>query len=161
LIELIVVLVLVGTLGALSLPRLWEGLLSDDLRGSARRLAGVMRELRNEAGRQQKDFTLQFDLDLGAFWIEDRDMTVDERAFARENASRLPGEIRISDVWLREGGIVSGGDASIYVNRKGYVQPSAIHLADDTGREFTLSFEPFLPDEQVYDDYIDFRSRDR
>jgi prepilin-type N-terminal cleavage/methylation domain-containing protein len=159
LIELIVVLVLVGLLGSLTLPRLRQSLLSDDLQGSTRQLAGLMRELRNEAQRQQQDRSLRFDLDAGIFWVEAGDMTADERAFARENASSLPEGVRISDIWLKSKGVFSGGEVAIAVTRKGYVQPSAIHLADDAGREFTLNFQPFLPKERTYNDYIDFRDR--
>jgi prepilin-type N-terminal cleavage/methylation domain-containing protein len=157
LIELIVVMVLVGLMGTLALPRLRHTLLSDDLKGSTRRLAGMMRELRGQAQRDQKDFFLRFDLDSGIYWVESRDMNIDDRSFARENGIRIQGDVRISDIWLKGEGTISSGDASITITRKGYVQPSAIHLTDDTGREFTLSFRPFLPKERFYDEYIDFR----
>jgi len=157
LIELIVVMSLVGLMGTLALPRLRHTILSDDLNGTTRRLAGLMRELKGEAQRDQRDFFLRFDLDSGRYWIEARDMSEDDRFFARENGTRLQGDVRISDIWLESRGTISGGDVSIAVTRKGYVQPSAIHLKDDSGREFTLRFRPFLPKEQFFNEYIDFR----
>lgn len=159
LIELIVVLVLVGLLGSLTLPRLRHAVFSDDLQTAVRRLAGVVRDLRNEAQRQQTDFLLRFDLDAARFWIETRDMTPEGRGYARDKSSGLPAGVGISDVWLENEGTISAGDATIVITRKGYVQPSAIHLRDDGGREFTLRFQPFLPKEEVYDGYVDFRDR--
>jgi prepilin-type N-terminal cleavage/methylation domain-containing protein len=157
LIELIVVMVLVGVMGALALPRLRPTILSDDMNGTTRRLAGLMRELRGEARRDQRDFSLRFDLDEGLYWIEAQDMNADDRYFARENGIHIQGDVRISDIWLQNEGTISSGEASIVITRKGYVQPSAIHLKDDGGREFTLSFRPFLPKEQLYNEYVDFR----
>ncbi len=157
LIELIVVLVLVGLLGSFTLPKLRHNILSDDLQSSTRQLAGLMRELRSEARRQHKDLTLNFDLDAGRFWVESGDMTAEERGYSRDNASELPRGVQISDIWLERDGTLSAGDVAITVTRKGYVHPSAIHLRDDSGREFTLMFEPFLPKERFYDSYIDFR----
>ncbi len=157
LIELIVVMLLVGLMGTLALPRLRHTILSDDLDGATRRLAGLMRELRGQARRDQRDFLLRFDLDSGMYWIEAQDMSVDDRSFARENGTRMQEDVRISDIWLQSEGTISSGEASITVTRKGYVQPSAIHLKDDKYREFTLSFRPFLPKERFYNEYIDFR----
>ncbi len=157
LVELIVVIVLVGLIGALTLPRLPENLLSDALKASTRRLASVMRELRSEAQLQHKNFFLRFDLDAGTYWIEAGDMNMDDRALARENGFLLRGGARISGVWLHGQGTVVEGETAVAVTRKGYVQPSAIHLTDGAGRKFTLRFRPFLSKEEIYDEYVDFR----
>lgn len=159
LIELIVVLVLVGLLGSLTLPRLRHTVYSDDLQSTTRRLAGVVRELRNEAQRQPAGLSLRFDLDAGRFWLETGDMTAEGRSHARQNASELPTGVGISSVWLESEGIINEGDTAIAITRKGYVQPSAIYLRDDSGREFTLRFQPFLPKEEVYNTYVEFRDR--
>jgi general secretion pathway protein H len=157
LIELIVVMLLVGLMGTLALPRLRHTILSDDLNGATRRLAGLMRELRGQARRDQRDFLLRFDLDSGIYWIEAQDMSFDDLSFARENGTRIQEGVRILDIWLQSEGTISSGEASITITRKGYVQPSAIHLKDENDRQFTLRFRPFLPKEQFYDEYIDFR----
>jgi len=156
LIELIVVLVLVGMMLTLAAPRLRNALLTDDLKGVARKMIGIINSLRNEAIREQRDYSLHFDLDANRFWVSYGSMTEEERAVASEEGSSLPRDIRIHDVWIKGEGKMVRGATRIRFTRRGYTQKSAIHLSSEDGRELTLVLSPFLGKIKVINKYVDF-----
>jgi general secretion pathway protein H len=83
-------------------------------------------------------------------------MTEEERARAAEKAYTLPERVQVLDIWFSSKGKKMTGQTVIRFSKKGYVQPSAIHLGADDGREFTLVLSPFLGRVEVYDRYIEF-----
>jgi Tfp pilus assembly protein FimT len=157
-IELTVVIFLIGLTLVLTVPRFRYAMLTDDLKTTVRRMVGTIRSLRNEAVRRHMVHTLHFDLELNRFWTESADMTDEGRALAYERAFRLPQRVRMLDVWSKERGKEVDGKATIYFNRKGYIEQSAIHLAAEDGREFTLELSPFLGKVKVFEKYVEFES---
>ena len=155
LIELTVVVFLIGIMLALTMPRVQYALLSDDLKAATRRIVGAVRTLRDKAIREQRVYRLHFDIESNQFWVEWTSMTIEERAEARQNASRLPGSIRILDVCYRGVGKKDVGDTVIHFNRKGYVEPATIHLGDKAGRASTVVLSPFLGTIKTYDKYVE------
>ena len=130
-------------------------MLTDDLKATVRRMVGTVRSLRNEAIREQKIYTLHFDLESNRFWIESADITDEGRDLAYEKAYRLPEGVRILDVWRRGTGKKMAGETSIRFTKKGYVEQSIIHLAAEDGREFTLVLSPFLGKVKVHEKYVE------
>jgi hypothetical protein len=65
-------------------------------------------------------------------------MTEAEEALARQNARKLPHNVRILDVWFKDEGKVSEGEAVILFFKKGYVRPSAIHWEMTTAGDSPL-----------------------
>ena len=156
LIELIVVLVLIGIMLTVAAPRLRNALLTDDLKGIARKMIGIINNLRNEAIREQRDYFLHLDLDANRFWVSYGSMTDEERAVAVEEGPNLSPDIRIHDVWIRGKGKIVAGEARISFTRRGYTQKSAIHLSSEDGRGLTLILSPFLGKVKVINRYVDF-----
>ena len=156
LIELIVVLVLVGMTLTLAAPRLRHALLTDDLKSTARKMVGIIVNLRNEAIREQRSYALHFDMNANRSWTDHRSMTDEERAIAREKATRLPADVHVRDVWIKGVGKIVEGDALIRFTRKGYTQKSAIHLRSEDGREFTLVLNPFSAKVKILEKYVEF-----
>jgi prepilin-type N-terminal cleavage/methylation domain-containing protein len=156
LIELTVVIILIGLLMTLVVPRFQYSLLTDDLKATTRRMVGTIREARNDAIREQKIHYLHFDLESHRFWVDSFGMTEEERTMARANATALPPSIRIQDVWKRGVGKKMAGEVLIRCNKNGYLQQSAIHLGSRDGRQFTLVLRPFLGKVKVLEDYVDF-----
>jgi type II secretory pathway pseudopilin PulG len=155
-IELTVVIFLIGLTLVLTVPRFRYAMLTDELKANVRKMVGKIRELRTEAIREQKTYKLCFDLESNRFWIESTDMTDEERALAYEKAFWLPGGVRILDVWFKARGKKVEGKAEIYLTKKGYIEPSAIHLGAEDGREFTIVLRPFLGKVKVFDKYVEF-----
>lgn len=140
----------------LSVPRLRYAMLTDDLRGTVRRMVGTVRTLRNEAIREQKVYALHFDLESNRLWADSADMTDEERIEAHQKAFQLPKGVRVLDVWRRGKGKEVAGEAVIRFTKKGYMEQSVIHLGAEDGRRFTLIFSPFLRRVKVLEEYIEF-----
>jgi len=156
LIELVVVVLLIGLTMVLSVPRLRYAMLTDDLRGTVRRMVGTVRTLRNEAIREQKVYALHFDLESNRLWADSADMTDEERIAAHQKAFQLPKGVRVLDVWRSGKGKEVAGEAVIRFTKKGYMEQSVIHLGAEDGRRFTLIFSPFLGRVKVLEEYIEF-----
>lgn len=158
LIELAVVVVLIGLMLAVSIPRFRYSLLTDNLKSTTRRIVGIVKSIRNEAIREQNVYLLHFDIGSNRFWIDSDAMNEEECELAREKAFELPPDVRVIDVWSRDRGKKAGDKAVIRFSKKGYVEQTAIHLGAEDGREFTLVLNPFLGTIKIYNKYVDFES---
>ena len=158
LIELVVVISLIVMMLGLTMPQIRNALLSDNLKRTALRMTGLAKNLRDEAMRERKTYGLYLDMDRQQYWTGFEAMTEEEVALARENAQKLPDDVKILDVWYKTEGKVSDGEAIILFFKKGYVQPSAIHLGDDGDRRLTVVLSPFGGKIKVLDTYVDFES---
>ena len=160
LIEIAVVVVLIGVILLLAVPRVQDTVTGDRMRSAVRNLAGAARELRAEAVREQVDHFLHIDLDRRVAWNTRDDMTAEVRTVRRSQARPLPSGVRIADVALADEGKKNQGEVVIRFFSHGYVQPAAIHLADDE-RTMTLIFQPFLSTFEVKDSYVDVWQKSR
>jgi len=160
LIELVVVVTLIVIMIGLTLPQIRNTLLSDALKRTALRMVGVAKILRDEAVREQKTYGLRLDMVRQQYWVGFTAMTEEAQVLARKNAEKLPSNVQILDVWFKEGGKVSEGEAVILFFKQGHVQPSAIHLGDDDGRRFTVVLSPFGGKVNVLEKYVDFENEE-
>lgn len=158
LIELAIVIVLIGMMLAVSIPRFRYSLLTDNLKSVTRRLIGVVKEIRNDAVREQKPYFLYFDLDANKVWVESQGMGQEERKMIRERAYTLPQDTRIMDIWRKDGGKQAHGQVAIRFTKKGYVQHTAIHLGAEDGRKFSLILSPFLGTIKSHDTYVELET---
>lgn len=156
LIELSVILILIGIVMVLAMPRFQAGIVSDELKTTTRKMIALIKGLRDEAVRDHKVCFLHFDLESNKYWVDTTAMTEEERALAPKKAFPLPEGVRVLDVWFRDKGKEMTGRTAIRFSRKGYIQPSVIHLGDEDDRVFTLELSPFLGKVKVYEEYIEF-----
>jgi prepilin-type N-terminal cleavage/methylation domain-containing protein len=154
LIEISVVIVLVGVIFLLAIPRVQDTVSSDRMRTAVRNLSGAARDLKAGAVREQVDHYLHLDLDRRMVWNTREDMTAEVRTVRRNQARSLPSGVRVTDVALADEGKKNQGEVVIRFFSQGYVQPAAIHLTDDE-RTMTLIFQPFLSTFEVKDSYVD------
>lgn len=157
LIELTVVILIIGLTVLLTVPRFRYSLMTDDLKGTVRRMVGTIRSVKNEAVRERRAFMLHFDFETNSVWVEPTKATEEELAAAHANAVELPKDVRVMDVWSRGKGKTAVGQTAIRITEKGYLEPSVIHLGAEDGREFTLILSPFLGKVEVLDKYVDFQ----
>ena len=155
LIELAVVVFLIGGMLFIAAPRIRDTLLNDSLKSTVRHFIGTARELRNDAVREQVDYILHIDLNGRTIWTYSADMTPEKRDERQKAAFRLPADIKVVDVYRIGREKQSDGDAEITFSRKGYVQPTVVHLARAESA-YTLVFQPFLSTVQTYDKYVDY-----
>jgi prepilin-type N-terminal cleavage/methylation domain-containing protein len=71
-IELTVVMVIILSVAAVGVPRLVSWVNDENLGAESRRLAGLIRYIRNEAARRQTRFYLTIDIEGNAYWVDAR-----------------------------------------------------------------------------------------
>ena len=137
LLELIVVISLFGLMLFFSLPRLQDNPFLDDRKESARWLIGKVQLLKENAIRNQKQYTLHFDLDGSRVWETNETMSQDDIESAALNSKGLPGDLRIVDVEYPTKGKIEYGIAEITFYKAGYTDKAIVHLQDgDTNLSF-------------------------
>jgi len=156
LIELIVVISLISLMLFFTLPRFGNNPFLDDSKQSSRWLIGKVQSLRENAIRDQKQYTLHFDLGSGRIWETHEAMKPEDiEDAALNNSYSLPDELRIIDIEYPAKGKVATGTAEIIFYKGGYTDKVLIHMQED---DDYLSFliEPFLSEVQIFDTYAGF-----
>ena len=155
LIELIVVISLMGLMLFFSLPRLQYNPFLDDGKTSSRWLMAKVQTLKESALRDQKQYTLHFDLDSGRVWESNEAMSQEDLESAVLNSYALPDDIRIIDIEYPTRGKVYSGQADITFYKAGYTDKALVHMQEgDTYMSFLI--EPFLSDVQFFEKYASF-----
>jgi len=154
LIELIVVIVLLGLMLGVSIPRFRQALLSDSLDTAALRVIGLVQNLREKAISGQVPYILHFDIRENRIWAFAGNASEEEQEIARDRAYELPQDIRIQDVWTWSNGKFFD-EGTIRFSRKGYIEQSVIHLQSEDGREVSLELTPFLGSIKIHEGYVD------
>jgi prepilin-type N-terminal cleavage/methylation domain-containing protein len=155
LIELIVVLILLGLMLGLTVPRFRQALLSDSLDATALRLIGLVQDLRERAISEQVVYVLHIDIPSRKIWAFANSASEEEQETARERAIELPADVRVEDIWSWNSGKLYD-EATIRFSRKGYIEQSIIHLQSGDGRQLSLELTPFLGSIKTHEGYVDF-----
>ncbi len=155
LIELIVVISLFGLMLFFSLPRIQNNPFLDGSKKSARWLVGKIQALKESAIREQKQYSLHFDLDSGRIWETSESMSQEDHENAELNSYALPDDVRIVDVEYPAKEKITTGQTEITFYKAGYTDKAFIHMQEgDTYLSFLI--EPFLSNIQVIEEYVTF-----
>ena len=143
LIELIVVMALIGLMLFFTLPRLQDNPFLDDSKQSSRWLIGKVQSLKESAIRDQKQYSLHFDLDSGRIWETNESMSPEDIESAALNSSyALPDDLRIIDIEYPQKGKIYSGQTEIIFYKAGYTDKALVHMQEgDTYLSFLI--EPF------------------
>jgi len=143
---------LIGLMMLIAVPRVRDSLLNDGLQSASNHLVNRGDELRSDAIRNQVDYILHLDLDNRRIYAYSADATPEALDTIRNRAYQLPDGVIVEDIFRFKEEKTTDGGFDIRFFRKGYVQPTVLHLAKKD-RHRTLIFEPFLSRIRVYDDY--------
>lgn len=155
LIELIVVLVLLGLMLGLTVPKFRQAVMSDSLDATSLRIIGLVGNLRERAISDQVSYVLHIDLRGKKIWAFAGTASEEEQETARERAYQLPDDVKIADIWSWSSGKLYD-EAKIHFNKKGYIEQAMIHLQSLDGRQLSLELTPFLGSIKIHDGYVDF-----
>jgi general secretion pathway protein H len=155
LIELVVVLVLIGLMLGLVVPKFHQAVLSDSLDATSLRIIGLVQNLRERAISSQVSHILHFDIQGKKIWSYAGTASEEEQEAARERAYQLPVDVKIADIWSWSSGKLYD-EATIRFSKKGYIEQSMIHLQSQDGRQLSLELTPFLGSIKIHDGYVDF-----
>lgn len=160
-IELIVVVVLIGIMLSMSVPKIRQSILSNNLKSTTRRIIGLVKSTRDRAIQKQSVYNFHIDFAENKIWIkadagdEAEGFDTEEFQSGRDNTFVLPPDVRVTDIWSRGGGTVAEGEGLIRFNEKGYIEPAVIHLEAENGDVVSLELTPFLGSIRIYDRYLD------
>jgi Tfp pilus assembly protein FimT len=160
LIELTVIIVVLGVMLSLIIPRLGE-LGEANLKRSARHLTGMIRFLRDEAQATKFRYRLRFDVTEGQYWTEKwtllnpNERTFEFKRFSSEMGTEgsLSGQTTFRDVKVAS----HPDDPYIEFSPEGWVEHALIHLRDGEGRDFTLMVNSLTGDTEFREGYIEER----
>ena len=147
LLELAVVLLLIGLVLAIAMPR-FSAFQGTELRSQARRLAARSHYLYQEAGAQKVLLRLNFDLNRSVYFVTRLDPFAARPAFRRETGPAggivsMPAEVRLRDVWVEGGGLFHNGIVRSQFYPGGGADATVVHLRDRKGEVITLGIAPF------------------
>ena len=158
LIELTVIIVILGVMLTLIIPRLGE-LGEANLKRSARHLSGMIRFLKDESQARKDVYRLRFDVQAGHYWAEvmtqTNEKTVEFKRFSSELASEgsLSGQTTFRDVRVSS----HPDDPYIQFTPDGWVEQAFIYLKDGDEKPFTLIVKPLTGDTELREGYVEER----
>ena len=158
LIELAVVIVILGVMIALVVPRLGE--IGDaNLKRSARHLTGMIRFLHEESQAKKSEYRLRFDVQDGRYWAESfKILSLSEGVGEfRKTTSVIGGEGSLfGQTTFRD--IKAGShpdDPYILFRPDGWVEATIIHLRDGSDRDFSLLVKPLTGNTELREGYVE------
>lgn len=156
LIELTVLIVILGVMLSLIIPRLGE-LGEANLKRSARHLTGMIRFLRDESQARKDVYRLRFDIQGGRYWAEvmtlTSEKTVEFKRFhsALAEEGGLSGQTTFSDVRVGS----HPDDPYIQFTPEGWVEKAFIHMKDGDDKPFTLIVNPLTGGTELHEGYLE------
>lgn len=159
LLELSLVLLILGVLFTLLVPRL-RNVADVRLTSTAERLAATARYLFAEAAFTGQVYRLHYNLDKHTYWVTVLDLAQDSPEFIQDPAplSRqviFSSDVTFADVTLPSLGAIVAGEVFTHFYPQGYVDPTVIHLHNQRGRFSTVIIPPLTGEARVYDGYAD------
>ena len=152
--EIAVVLLLLGILLSVVLPRFDGVSESEKLRTATRRLAGLVVESHSDAATNSRPYFLCLDLDQQTAWLSTVRPGLDGDAGLEGDIYRLPDGVRLKDVIHPTEGVVKTGRASFGYWAQGGNEPGALHLITDGGEEMTIFLRPYMGRTEIEEGYL-------
>ena len=157
LIELALVVLLLGLMASLSLP-LISGFEPNRLDSSARRLAGTVKYLYNEAAMTGMEHRLTFELDDNSYRAEQVNLTGELQPLLGVGAkNRLSDGVQFASIYQPQRGEQNEGEIVTALLPGGWMEETIIHLQDDKEHKLTLRLVPLTGLTEIYEGYRDFR----
>lgn len=150
------VVLLLALFAGLSVPLL-AGFGEKSLATSARRLAGTVKYLYNEAALSGRPYQLVYDLDHGSYQAKrlELDGTLTE-ATGVGKKQELTGSARFKALSLPGRGSFTSGEVITEILPIGWMEETVVHLIDADNQEQTLHLLPFTGTMEIHEGYREF-----
>ena len=164
LVELTLVILVIGIVGALVLPRFGGLLDRQQTRRSVNVLRGMVRQLHAKAALTKRIYRLNFDLEgqrVTACYLQSLSPDESGEVACVVESSRemrgfdLPGAVRLLDVVSASGEKISEGTAMTHFHPTGLAEPSVVHLQTLDDTHVTLFIEPLAGRVKVVPGYAE------
>jgi prepilin-type N-terminal cleavage/methylation domain-containing protein len=158
LIELAMVIVVIGIVTALAMPRVGGMFERQQMRRTINAIRGYARYLQAFAAVEKCVYRLTFDLDQRVIAASMLQTTACPGQTRRLPDYVLPATVHILDVVTPEGEKIADGIAMTHFFPTGYAQPSTIHLSGTSTNTVTLMIEPLTGRVQVFEGYVEHQA---
>ena len=156
LLELMVVVVVIGTVVFMAIPRLHLPGGADGLDAVGRYLVIGHQRLRTDAVRRQVEQILNIDLDAQKLWVSDASMDETRQAAAAAGGYVLGDGVRIGRLSMADDRELFAGTFALRFFPDGHCLMVQIHVEDRAGGRMTVRMEPFLPEAKVFAEDVDW-----
>ncbi len=159
LVELAMVMLVIGIVAAVTMPRVGGMLDHRKMERSINVLRGMTRYLQSRAATTKRIYRLTFDLDkqiVSACYLTAEACQIDRHRVTRDFP--LPDTIKVLDIVNAAGETIQEGEAGTHFHPSGLAEPSLIHLQGLDAQRITLMIEPLTGRLKVLDGYIDRQS---
>lgn len=156
LLELMVVVFLTGLMALLALPRFQTFLGADPERDLRTPLENMVVAVREEAILSRTPVAIIFDLSANVYRsaVFTSEGSVDLSNDPVSLVGRLPKGFQVVEVSNPREGSVSRGQCFIIAWPTGWIEPTVIHIAHETGRSYTLFVEPLTGGVRIQEGYL-------
>jgi type II secretory pathway pseudopilin PulG len=146
LLELAVLLLIIGLVLAIAMPR-FRAFQGAELRSESRRLAARSHYLYEEAGAQKVLLRLNLDLNRNTYFVTRLDPWAPSPSFVPEKGPAggvvsISADVRLRDVWVEGGGLFRNGIVGCQFYPNGIADAAVIHLLSRKGEVITLGIDP-------------------
>ena len=155
LIELAMVILVIGIVSAIAMPRFGGLLERQQMRRTINAIRGYARYLQAYAASEKCVYALTFDLDQQVLSTASVPTLECPGQTRRLPDYVVPSTVRILDVVTPENEKFGEGQVPTLFYPNGFVQPSVIHLGGIGIEPVTLMIEPLTGRIQVFDGYVE------
>ena len=160
LLELIVVCALIGIMLTVATPVLRDGLYSDPLKSSTRKLINLIKIAREQATGEQKYCRLGYDSGEQQFFVQLLPRTQgggwELEDLDIQQSFTLPESVRLHS-FSKNGTTETTSDTlQIWFNPRGYNEQAAIHLTNDDDDVMSIHLEPFVTEVSIFNVFTPF-----
>ncbi len=156
LVELAMVILVIGIVAAVTVPRVGGMLDRRKMERSINVLRGMTRYLQSRAATTKRIYRLTFDLDnqvVSACYLTAEGCQIDRNRVTSDY--HFPNTVEVLDVVNAVGEKIQEGKAGTHFHPSGLVEPSLIHLQGLNDDRITLVIEPLTGRLKVINGYID------
>lgn len=156
LVELGMVILVLGIIMTMVLPRFAGTLERQQLRSTINVIHGTVRYLQAYAALTKRVYRLTFDLDrqvLSVCYYVGETCAQEVSRELRDYV--LPATVHILDVVSPQGTKTRVGEVATHFHPTGLAEPSTIHLVTNSNKKATLVIEPLGGRVKVFDDYVE------
>ncbi len=152
--EIAVVLILVGIILSVTIPRLTGVSENERLRTAVRRLVGQALEAHSEATTRARPWFLCLDLKNHRSWLSSVRPGKEGEAGRESDYFTLPAGVAYADAVHPQLGMVKNGRVSFGYWPQGGNEPGTIHLKSDNGKIITIFLRPYMGRTEIKEGYL-------
>jgi prepilin-type N-terminal cleavage/methylation domain-containing protein len=154
LVELLVVMILIGLILSLALPRFSGFGEGEQARSAARYLAGMALEAHSQAVTETRPYYLCLNLKKGRYWLSLARPEKNDVDTVPADARPLPRGLALEDVILPDEGMVKEGVVSFGFWPNGGNEPGTLHLKQESGAQMSLFLRPYFGRMDIQEGYL-------